>query len=131
MIGLKVTNSEWAKLEIPVVPNTSESPTAARASIRPKLKPLITRCTNWSKKLVTFRSPSPMKKLTETRPPGPTWTSFTFGVSSPSSTTAMPSGRVVLVEGDRVVRVALGHPDRPLALDIRDDIGVDAVAGRR
>ena len=40
-------------------------------------------------------------------------------------------GEGLLVEGDRVVGVALGHPDRPLALDIRDDIGIDAVAGRR
>ena len=66
----KVTISPWAKFEMPVVPNTSERPTAASASIRPKLMPSTIRCTNWSKKLVTLRWPSPMKKLTDHAAPG-------------------------------------------------------------
>jgi hypothetical protein len=60
----------------------------------PKLRPPMMRWMSWSKKLVTLRSPSPMKKFTVTRPPLPTSASFTFGVSSSGSTTAMPSGSV-------------------------------------
>ena len=54
----------------------------------------MTRWTSWSKKLVTLRVPSPMKKSILSLPPGPTWASLTFGVSSAGSTTAMPSPSV-------------------------------------
>ena len=117
----KVTISPCAKFEMPVVPKTSDRPIAASASIRPKLRPCTSRCRNWSKKLVTLRSPSPMKKLTITRPPRPTSTSFTFGVSS-SVDDRDALGQRRLVERDRVVLVLLGNADAPLAVLVGLDL---------
>ena len=38
-----VTISPWAKFDNPVVPNTSDKPIAARASMRPKFSPFTAR----------------------------------------------------------------------------------------
>ena len=129
MTAPKVTISAWAKFEMPVVPKTRERPIAASASMSPKFSPVMRRWTSWSTKLVTLRTPSPMKKLTVTRPPGPTSASFTFGVSSSGSTTAMPVGQGRLVEGDRVRPRSSRARRPPTALGlVGGDLGVDAVA---
>ena len=59
----KVTISPWAKFESPVVPKTSETPIAASASMRPKLRPFTVREASWSQKLVVTRSAAVSVKL--------------------------------------------------------------------
>ena len=90
MSAPNVINSAWAKFESPVVPKISESPMAASASSSPKFRPLMRRCTNWSKKLTVVRTPSPRKKLTEALRVRPNSASR----DEPPSATTTPSGSV-------------------------------------
>jgi hypothetical protein len=91
----KVTISPWAKLEMPVVPKTSERPTEASPSMRPKLMPWTRRWTSCVAKALDSRSPSPMKKLTAFGANGTFGvTSLVSGVSSSGSSSVMPSGSV-------------------------------------
>ncbi len=49
----KVTSSPWEKFVRPVVPNTSDSPIAARARMRPKRRP---DTANWGARFQLIRS---------------------------------------------------------------------------